>query len=178
MWVCLEGEFFFASFIWLINIFSYLKCCFLPVEHLWFLLTKSRENHERPWGSWGQGQNKPNLGSIWRTLDGYLLQTRGALCGSSASRTQECGTDAVHNDCCPRSLASTDNMADCTLAGRWQCLHSNLSFNSLWPGDDIWWHRSGSTLVQVMAWCLTAPSHYLHQCWLVISGVLWHLREV
>ena len=25
--------------------------------------------------------------------------------------------------------------------------------------------RSGSTLAQVMAWCLTAPSHYLNQCW-------------
>ena len=24
----------------------------------------------------------------------------------------------------------------------------------------------GSTLVQEMAWCLTAPSHYLNQCWL------------
>ena len=29
--------------------------------------------------------------------------------------------------------------------------------------------RFGSTLVQVMAWCLTAPSHYLNQCWLCIS---------
>ena len=34
--------------------------------------------------------------------------------------------------------------------------------------------RSGATLAQVMAWCLTAPSHYLNQCWLVISEVLWH----
>ena len=25
--------------------------------------------------------------------------------------------------------------------------------NSLWPSDAIWQHRSGSTLVQVMAWC-------------------------
>ena len=25
-----------------------------------------------------------------------------------------------------------------------------------------------STLVQVMAWCLVAPSHYLNQCWLLI----------
>ena len=33
--------------------------------------------------------------------------------------------------------------------------------------------RFGSTLTQVMAWCLTAPSHYLNQCWL-ISKVLWH----
>ena len=30
--------------------------------------------------------------------------------------------------------------------------------NSLWPSDAIWWHRSGSTLVQVMAWCRTAQA--------------------
>ena len=29
-------------------------------------------------------------------------------------------------------------------------------FNSLLPGDAIWWHRCGSTLVQVMAYCLMA----------------------
>ena len=28
-----------------------------------------------------------------------------------------------------------------------------------------WWrHRTGSTLAQVMAWCLASPSHYLNQC--------------
>ena len=43
--------------------------------------------------------------------------------------------------------------------------------NSLRPSDAIWWHRSGSTLAQVMACCLTAPSHYLNQCWLIISKV-------
>ena len=46
--------------------------------------------------------------------------------------------------------------------------------NSLWPSDAIWRQRSGSTLVQVMACCLTAPSHYLNQCWLTISEVQWH----
>ena len=46
--------------------------------------------------------------------------------------------------------------------------------NTLWPGDAIWHQRSWSTLVQVMAWCLTAPSHYLNQCWLNINGILWH----
>ena len=46
--------------------------------------------------------------------------------------------------------------------------------NSLWPSDTIWRQRSGSTLAQVMAWCLTAPSHYLNQCWLIISEVMWH----
>ena len=32
--------------------------------------------------------------------------------------------------------------------------------NSLWPNDAIWRQRSGSTLAQVMACCLMAPSHY------------------
>ena len=36
--------------------------------------------------------------------------------------------------------------------------------NSLWLRDIIWWHGSWSTLVQVMACCLMAPSHYLNQC--------------
>ena len=29
--------------------------------------------------------------------------------------------------------------------------------------------RSWSTLIQIMAWCLTAPSHYLNQCWLITN---------
>ena len=49
--------------------------------------------------------------------------------------------------------------------------------NSLGPSDVIWRWRSCSTLVQVMACCLTAPSHYLHQCWLIISKALWHSSE-
>ena len=43
--------------------------------------------------------------------------------------------------------------------------------NSLWPSDAIWWRWSRSTLVQLMACCLTAPSHYLNQCWLIINRV-------
>ena len=46
--------------------------------------------------------------------------------------------------------------------------------NSLWPSDAIWRQRSGLTLAQVMACCLTSPSHYLNQCWLIISEVNWH----
>ena len=34
---------------------------------------------------------------------------------------------------------------------------------SLCPSDAIWWHRSGSTLAQLMVWCLMASSHYLNQ---------------
>ena len=39
----------------------------------------------------------------------------------------------------------------------------------LWPSDAIWRQRSGSTLAQAKAFCLTAPSHYLNQCWFIIS---------
>ena len=42
-------------------------------------------------------------------------------------------------------------------------------FNTLCSSDTMWWHRSVSTLAQVMAWCLTAPSHYLNQCWFLIN---------
>ena len=49
--------------------------------------------------------------------------------------------------------------------------------NSLGPSDAIWQHRSRSTLVQVMACCLMAPTHYLNQCWLIFSKVQWHSVE-
>ena len=54
---------------------------------------------------------------------------------------------------------------------------SVLAFNSLRPSDAIWRQWSWTTLAQVMACCLTAPSHYLNQCWLIIRGVLWHTSE-
>ena len=40
------------------------------------------------------------------------------------------------------------------------------------PYDE--WHRLGSTLAEGVAWCPTAPSHYLNQFGLMISEVLWH----
>ena len=59
--------------------------------------------------------------------------------------------------------------------GRYHDLMSSI--NSLWPSDAIGRHRIGSTLVQLMACCLTAPSHYLNQWWLIISKVQWHSSE-
>ena len=49
--------------------------------------------------------------------------------------------------------------------------------NSLWPSDTIWRQRSGSTLAQVMACCLTAQGHYLNQYWLIVSNFHWHSYE-
>ena len=42
--------------------------------------------------------------------------------------------------------------------------------NSLWPSDTIWHHRSSSTLVQKMAYCLNIPSHYRATTYL---GYFW-----
>ena len=56
-----------------------------------------------------------------------------------------------------------------TLYFRPQCV------NSLWLSDIIWWHRSRSTLAQVMACCLMAPCPYLNHCWLIRNI---HLRAI
>ena len=51
--------------------------------------------------------------------------------------------------------------------------------NSLGPRDAIRRCRSGPTLGQVMACCLTAPSHYLTQCWLITRRPSdFHLRSI
>ena len=50
---------------------------------------------------------------------------------------------------------------------------------SLWPNDTIWRQRSGSTLAQVMACCLTAPSHYLHSNdWSSVKSIGIHIRAI
>ena len=46
------------------------------------------------------------------------------------------------------------------------CISSFM--NSLRPSDAIWLQRTMLTLPQVMACCLTAPSHYLNQSWLIL----------
>ena len=61
----------------------------------------------------------------------------------------------------------------------WSSLSTTIGVNSLWPSTctTIWRDKSCSTLDQVMACCLTAPSHYLHQCWFIISEVFQHSPE-
>ena len=52
----------------------------------------------------------------------------------------------------------------------------DICVNSLWPSDTIWWHRSGSTLSQLMACCWAAPSHYFNQWSLRLCG--FYLRVI
>ena len=49
--------------------------------------------------------------------------------------------------------------------------------HSLWSNDVMWYHRSGSKLVQVMTCCLMAPPHYLNQCLLIINTVQRQSQE-
>ena len=44
--------------------------------------------------------------------------------------------------------------------------------NSLWLGKAMWHDRSWSPLVQVMAWCLTAPTCFQNQCRIIVKGTL------
>ena len=46
--------------------------------------------------------------------------------------------------------------------------------DSLWPSYTVQWNRKGSTPVHVLVCCMTAPSHYLIQCWLITNGFLLH----
>ena len=52
--------------------------------------------------------------------------------------------------------------------------------DSLWPIDATWKYRTGSTLAQAIACCLTAPTHYLIQCcdWLIIKTILLYSSEI
>ena len=52
-----------------------------------------------------------------------------------------------------------------------------LLVNSLWPSDAIRRQGTKSRLAQVMACCLTAPSHDLNHCWLIINKFPWHSLE-
>ena len=41
--------------------------------------------------------------------------------------------------------------------------------NPLWPSDAIWQQRTGTTLAQVMAYCLQVPWNNLNQCWHIVQ---------
>ena len=46
-----------------------------------------------------------------------------------------------------------------------------MTYWSLWSGDTIWQHRSGSALAQVMACWLMALRHHMNQCRLIINKI-------
>ena len=118
--------------------------------------------------------------------------------GSFVSYTKKNDRDisrvhCMYSTCCEQ-LQNTDHhlrLATCTclscmiqsvkirtfptkVEGRRIVLLYENGLNSLWPDDATWRQGYRSTLVQVMACCLTAPSHYLNQCSLITSKVQSH----
>ena len=75
------------------------------------------------------------------------------------------------NQCWPDSLTHI-----CVTKGRWvKSVDAQLLTGIETPADAIWWHKSGSTLAQVMACCMMATRSYLKHCWHIISEVHWQL---
>ena len=77
--------------------------------------------------------------------------------------------------------ATSHCLSQCWPRSLWPCGVTRPQWvNSLCPSDAIYIYipyKFGSILDQVMICCLTAPSHYLKQCWLVIRGVMWYSPE-
>ena len=69
--------------------------------------------------------------------------------------------DAIWRELCMPLEASISSLL---------CWYSLLSWS-----DAVTCQWSWSTSVQVMAWCLQAPGHYLHQDWLLVSYILWYI---
>ena len=90
---------------------------------------------------------------IWMSLD--LTDDQSILVQVMACCHQ--ATSHYLTQCWPRSLSPYG-------------ITSPEWVNTLWPSDTIWWHRSSSTLVKIMACCL-------NQCFLISSKILWHSSE-
>ena len=66
-------------------------------------------------------------------------------------------------------------------AHKWQVTRKMFPFDDvimfLWLSDVILRNRYWPTLAQVMARCLTVPSHHINHCWLILKAVLWNVAE-
>ena len=83
---------------------------------------------------------------------------------------EETSSNVINSTCSCQNLGSTVQVLE------WRIVQS-VMIKPLRPSDAIWRQRSWTTLAQVMACCLTAPSHYLNQCRLIITEVYWHSSE-
>ena len=141
-----------------------------------FDLRLNKRSSKQSLGWWFE----PPLCSLWRHYNALWRQANVPLeAGHGSTRSLRLQSGLVANlspgvheiDREPRTLdAFRLGRGDVLVCGN----DNDQWFNSLWPSGVIWRQRSGSTLTQVMACCLTAPSHYLNQCWLIISEVNWH----
>ena len=127
----------------------------------------------------GQWQKSPSWCETASLIARFMRQTWGP---SGTDRTQVGPMLAPWTFLSWLSFNSFNSLQNgsWTMAKQSFMMWSSLSFNSfnfLWPSNTMWWYRSGSTLAKVVACYLKAPCHYLSQCWLLISQVLWYSPE-
>ena len=123
----------------------------------------SIKSGKAPWVKWGKPLHWVNMAKV--TVTGPYLSAM---------------TDKIFID--DIWVTGDQNASTCgyfTCSGKWQVTTPWVSqitnfltidqntFNTC-PSEQ-WRHISGSTLAEVMACYLMAPSHYLNQCWLMIT---------
>ena len=152
-----------------------MACCLVAPSHYlnqcWLIITKFQWH-----SSEGNFTIDILVSSHWTLLENYLSK----ICfRSPVGQWVKDDTWAV------QFSFDTFKNVQCTSALlKWFYFHQYHVFpigstilNSLWPGDAAWRHWFGSLLAQVMACFLMAPSHYLNQCWLIISEVHWQSAQ-
>ena len=108
------------------------------------------------WPTWGPpGSCRPQVGPMNLAIRGIKIQF-----SRQKMNFKPFSTKSSHDD----ELILSEYFAFCI----------KRFIYSLWSRDAIWWHGSRSTWARGMACWLMAPSHYVNQCWLLISEVLWH----
>ena len=120
--------------------------------------------------------------TIWRHSSGSTLAQVIARCLKTPCWKRGAAFDPLHIDSLWANDAIWRHSSGSTLAQviarETPCWKHGAAFDplhidSLWANDAIWRQSSGSTLAQVIARCLKTPSHYLNQCRLIITRVLW-----
>ena len=125
-------------------------------------------------GTWSSQGNRPQYHGMMRLID---IQGQWTLLWSLYP--DFCCYNHCRTHCrpwCPKNKRHAVKMQ--TFKCQWITLQS-FWINSLWPSSDtIWRQGPWSPLVQLLDYCLTAPNHYLNQCWFIITSVLWHSHEI
>ena len=135
------------------------------------------DNHDHPWCRYRHAEKafhqKGN--ALYEVLENFFSLSRWLSLCICLKKLISCVDIEIYSDSLIR-MRRTSHFTVNTL-----CPESIQIVTYMWPtsppNDASWRHRSESTSAQVMTCWLIAPSHYMNQCWLLTSDVLWHSPE-
>ena len=172
--------------------FSFRKCfwkCYLENDSHFVSAAKFSNFVTHTVLSTLQGSNLSLIISIHTSWDRLRADSRFAL--SQWETPLLCNDvshwlDAIPADCIRLPLDNLTNLIKHAFflpTVYWSTLKSSTeiciknTINLFWLNDVMQWHRSRSTMAQVMVCCLTVPNHYLNQRWL-LNGCSIYLRAI